>query len=279
MSAIAKTIWLLESRLFEDLSLDDVAAHAGVSRSHISRIFPAATGFSISGYLRSRRLTEAARQLAGGAPDILSVALQSGYGSHEAFTRAFRDQFGTTPDRVRRQRSTQNLELVEPLPMDESLKIRLDTPVFDDHPEMLMAGLKVHQKMSAPNLLPLQWQEFQQHLGHIPGQVGRSAFGVIGNVGEDGDDYDYYTTVEIDGRGALPSDLMTVRIPAQRLARFTHHGHISTIRSTIGAIFDKWPMHPGVTSEGNFGFIEYYGGDFDPVTGYGTIEIWIAVAK
>jgi len=277
MSAVAKTVWLLESRLFEVLSLDDVAVHAGVSPSHISRIFPAATGYSITGYLRARRLTEAARLLAGGAPDILAVALQSGYGSHEAFTRAFRDQFGMTPDQVRRRRSLDNLTLVEPLPMDESLKIRLDPPVFDNHPEMLMAGLKVHQKMSAPNTLPLQWQEFQQHLGHIPGAIGRAAYGVIGNVAEDGDGYDYYTTVEIDGKGALPSDLITLKLPAQRFARFTHRGHISTIRSTIGAIFDKWPMHPGVTSEGSFGFIEYYGPDFDPVTGNGTIEIWITV--
>jgi AraC family transcriptional regulator len=279
MSAVAKTVWLLESRLFEPLSLDEVAMHAGLSPSHISRIFPAATGYSITGYMRARRLTEAARLLADGAPDILSVALQSGYGSHEAFTRAFRDQFGMTPDQVRRQRSLDQLTLVEPLPMDESLKIRLDAPVFDDHSEMVMAGLKVHQKMSAPNTLPLQWQEFQQHLGHIPGAIGRAAFGVIGNVGEDGDEYDYYTTVEIDGKGALPSDLITLKLPAQRFARFAHRGHISTIRSTIGAIFDKWPMHPGVTSEGNFGFIEYYGPDFDPVTGSGTIEIWIAVQR
>ena len=115
MSAVAKTVWLLESRLFEAISLDDVANHAGVSRTHISHIFPAATGFSISGYLRARRLSEAAKLLAEGAPDILSVALEAGYGSHEAFTRAFRDQFDLTPDELRRKRSLSNLQLVEPL--------------------------------------------------------------------------------------------------------------------------------------------------------------------
>jgi AraC family transcriptional regulator len=45
-------------------------------------------------YVRGRRLTEAAKVLSDGAPDILTVALDAGYGSHEAFTRAFRDQFG-----------------------------------------------------------------------------------------------------------------------------------------------------------------------------------------
>ena len=99
MSAIAKTVWFIETRFRDnELSLDDMATHAGVSRSHLSRIFPIVTGWQLSAYLRGRRLTEAARELANGAPDILDVALDVGYGSHEAFTRAFRDQFGLTPD-------------------------------------------------------------------------------------------------------------------------------------------------------------------------------------
>ena len=48
-------------------------------------------------YVRARRLTR--RTHAGAnAPDILQVALDAGYGSHEAFTRAFRDCFGITPE-------------------------------------------------------------------------------------------------------------------------------------------------------------------------------------
>ncbi len=67
MSAIAKTIWMLESRFGQPVSLDELADHAGVSRSHLSRIFPQVTGYSISAYVRGRRLTEAAKALAGGA--------------------------------------------------------------------------------------------------------------------------------------------------------------------------------------------------------------------
>lgn len=96
MSTIAKMLWVLESRFNEPLSLQDLAQATGRSPTYLSRIFPMATGYSITGYLRARRLTEAARSLAAGAPDILAVALDAGYGSHEAFTRAFRSQFGIT---------------------------------------------------------------------------------------------------------------------------------------------------------------------------------------
>src|SRR5687768_16667283 len=132
MSAVAKTVWLIESRFRDSLSLDEMAAHAGVSRSHLSRLFPIATGYSLSSYVRGRRLTEAATALAKGAPDMLGVALDAGYGSHEAFTRAFRDQFALTPDELRRRRSLNALPLVEPLNMDTYQKVRLAPPKVED---------------------------------------------------------------------------------------------------------------------------------------------------
>ena len=84
------------------------------------RAFAAATGLSVMRYVRARRLTEAARALANGAPDILSVALDADYGSHEAFTRAFRDHFGVTPEAVRGSARLDNLKLQEPIIMDST---------------------------------------------------------------------------------------------------------------------------------------------------------------
>src|SRR5579863_7108524 len=99
---------------------------SGVSRYHVSRVFGLATGHSVMRYVRGRRLTEAARCLANGAPDILGVALDAGYGSHEAFTRAFRDQFGLTPEMLRAQGNLNNIELLEPIKMDETLLTSLE---------------------------------------------------------------------------------------------------------------------------------------------------------
>jgi AraC family transcriptional regulator len=105
MNLVGKALWYIESHFAEEISLDDIAAASDVSRYHISRAFGLATGLSAMRYVRGRRLTEAARTLSRGASDILQVALDAGYGSHEAFTRAFRDQFGLTPEAVRSSRS------------------------------------------------------------------------------------------------------------------------------------------------------------------------------
>src|ERR1700730_2814090 len=101
MNPAQKALWFIEGHLARELTLDEVAAIGGVSRYHMVRAFAAATGLSVMRYVRARRLSEAARALAGGAPDILRVALDADYGSHEAFTRAFRDHFGVTPEAVR----------------------------------------------------------------------------------------------------------------------------------------------------------------------------------
>ncbi len=73
--------------------------------------------------------------------DILSVAIEAGYGSHEAFTRAFRDQFGLTPETVRAQRHLDNLALPEPIKMDESFVANLEPPRLENGKPLLVAGL------------------------------------------------------------------------------------------------------------------------------------------
>src|ERR1700750_1360344 len=117
MNAAQKALWYIESHLAGPLTLDEIAAIAGISRFHMVRAFAAATGFSVMRYVRVRRLTEAARALANGAPDTLNVAREAEYGSHEAFTRAFRDQFGVTPEAVRAAHRLDHLELQEPILM------------------------------------------------------------------------------------------------------------------------------------------------------------------
>lgn len=275
MSAITKTIWLIESRSPDPLTLDEMASHAGVSRSHLSRIFPLATGYSISAYMRARRLSEAAKALADGAPDILAVALDAGYGSHEAFTRAFREQFGITPDEVRRRRSLDNLKTVEPLPMNANTAIKLPEPAIERRPAMRIAGLLERQEMSSSNGIPQQWQRFAPHVGHIPGAVPGAAYGVV--AGADENSCDYMTGVEVTATDDLPRGFKVLDVPAQRYARHRHWGHISTIRSTIGAIYEQWlPQSPHRQAEG-MSFVEYYGPDFNPATGLGTVEIWIGL--
>ena len=98
-----KALWTIERNLDRPLTLGELADACGVSPFRLAHAFGQTTGFSVMQYVRGRRLAEAAQALASGdAPDILNLALDAGYGSHEAFSRAFRAQFGRTPETVRK---------------------------------------------------------------------------------------------------------------------------------------------------------------------------------
>jgi AraC family transcriptional regulator len=275
MSAITRTIWLIETHLAMPVSLDELATHAGLSRAHLSRIFPLATGFTISGYTRARRLTEAARCLADGAPDILAVALDAGYGSHEAFTRAFREQFGLTPAELRGRRSTRDLNLVEPIPMDSNTSVKLAPPRIETMPSRKFGGIMQRHDMNEANTIPAQWQRLQPHLGHVRGAIPGAAYGIV--TEGDAQFCTYLCGVEITPSADLPAEFVAIDVPARRWARFAHEGHISTIRSTIRAIYDSWMPGSGERQAEGASFVEYYGPDFNPVTGLGTTEIWIGL--
>src|ERR1043165_216299 len=139
MNPAQKALWYIESNLASTLTLEEVAAIAGVSRFHLVRAFAAATGLSVMRYVRARRLTEAARALADGAPDILAVALDADYGSHEAFPRAFREHFGITPEAVRGAAQLGNLQLQEPIVMNSTVIDNLPSPRFETAKPLLVA--------------------------------------------------------------------------------------------------------------------------------------------
>ena len=86
-----------------DITIDDVASHAGFSTDYFNRIFFAHTGFTIMEYVRFSRLKKAARLLRTSELDILTIALDCGYEAHESFSRAFKNQYGISPSEYRKK--------------------------------------------------------------------------------------------------------------------------------------------------------------------------------
>ncbi len=273
MDPIGKALWFIESHFGGEVTLDDVARVAGVSRYHLTRAFGNATGHSVMRYLRARRLTQAARSLTDGATDILQVALDAGYGSHEAFTRAFRDQFGCTPEQVRAQGRLDTLPLVEAIKMDETLMTNLEPPRFEDGKPLIIVGLTERYTCESSKAIPAQWQRFAPHIGNVPGQVGDVAYGVRCNSDEAGN-FDYICGVEVSDFDDVPPELARLRIAPQRYAVFRHRDHISSIRRTMHTIWSRWLPESGheVADAPDF---ERYGEEFDPKTGNGGLEVWI----
>jgi AraC family transcriptional regulator len=277
MNPAQKALWFIEGHLGGALTLDEIADVAGVSRFHMVRAFAAATGLSVMRYVRARRLSEAARALAAGAPDILQLALDADYNSHEAFTRAFRDHFGITPEAVRRLARLDNLKLQEPIQMISTATDNLQAPRFETGKAFLVAGVVGRYSAENGAGIPSQWQRFHQSMQEIPGRIGKVAYGVCCN-GDDAGNFDYVAGVEVADFSDLPREFSRVRIAEARYAVFTHREHISTIRRTINAIWNRWLPASGLKVADAPSF-ERYDENFDPLTGNGGLEVWVPVRE
>ncbi|MFV0348594.1 MAG: GyrI-like domain-containing protein [Halodesulfovibrio sp.] len=87
------------------LSLETLAGVAHLSPFHFHRVFTGMVGESVKAYIRRLRLERASSMLAFTERPVLDVALESGYDSQEAFTRAFKTRFGSSPAQYRKSGS------------------------------------------------------------------------------------------------------------------------------------------------------------------------------
>jgi len=93
----------VHAHLEEPLDPGELAQVAGLSLHHFHRVFRGMTGESLMAFVRRSRLERAALRLKYSSTPVTTVALNSGYQSHEAFTRAFRGQFGLSPHEFRKE--------------------------------------------------------------------------------------------------------------------------------------------------------------------------------
>ena len=93
----------IETHLNDDLSLDQVAEYAGYSKFYLNRTFREEVGCTIYKYIQMRRMTEAAGMLVDGDQPIIEIALAAGYQSQQAFTDAFREVYGCSPNAYRQE--------------------------------------------------------------------------------------------------------------------------------------------------------------------------------
>ncbi len=91
----------IESNIDDEINISEVAEKAYCSSFHFQRMFYAIIGITPAEYIRRRRLTLAAMELAIGNDKVIDIAIKYGYNSPNAFTRAFRNMHGINPREVR----------------------------------------------------------------------------------------------------------------------------------------------------------------------------------
>ncbi len=99
---ITKALAFIEDNLTNDIKTEDIANELYCSKSLIEKLFRYVTNMSIRDYLIRRRMSKAAKDIVSFSDvSLLDIALKYGYSSNEAFTRAFKNIWHTSPSEYR----------------------------------------------------------------------------------------------------------------------------------------------------------------------------------
>jgi AraC-like DNA-binding protein len=103
---VARSVHFVEMHFGRQITLDDMAAAAGISKFYFSREFKDQTGLAPGEFLRGYRVVHAMDELLSSTERIGEIALATGYQNAAAFSRAFRKVTGSTPYLFRMTRIT-----------------------------------------------------------------------------------------------------------------------------------------------------------------------------
>lgn len=273
---LRRTLWLIETRLNDALTLEALARDLGVTPAWLTRAFAMATGRPLMRHVWARRLTEAARTLARpDPPSVLTVALDAGYASPEAFARAFRLAFGLSPRDLIARGTTDGLPLTPALEYPMTDTMTLTPPTIAAMPDRRIAGTRRRFTIATRAAIPGHWADHMAAGQSQPGADPLRWYGVCASFDEDGG-FDYIVGQEAVSGQALPAGWVTITLPAGNWARFRTTDHISSMGAMWDAIYRDWIGSDRLTPRDGPS-VEYYPPEFDGATGRGGYEIWMPV--
>jgi AraC family transcriptional regulator len=236
----------IDERWDGELTLDELSHVAALSKYHFHRQFSVLFGFTVHQYVQLVRLRRASYQLAFRGQRILEIALENGYESHEAFSRAFRKAMGQTPSSFREDPKWQHwFSTQEPLnvlrarhsgqiPRTEDVR-RLTFPptrvaVLEHRGDLRLLGESIRRF--------IQWRKETRR----PPAVSATFNIVYGDPATTAPaDHRFDLCAGIEGPVA-PNGLGVIEksIPGGRCAVLRHTGSDHTLFEAVGALYASW---------------------------------------
>ena len=254
ITTLNRLVEYVEDHLTEEIDIAALSASLGTTEYHLRRMFSSLAGMPLSEYIRRRRMTVAAADVLGDR-ELLETAVRFGYGSTEAFGRAFRAVHGASPGDVRRDGG--------PLLTQQQLRFRLTVEgntTMDariaDRPSFRLVGHSARVPLIHQGANP----HIQAHIASLPAAVhGRlkelsdtepaGLLQVSADVDSDyteGSELTYLHGVAIADGPPVPSDLDVIEVQAGSWVVFRTAGaYPAALQSTWAATATDWfPSNP-----------------------------------
>lgn len=238
MEDIGKAIQFIENHITDELTVDMVAAHVNISSFYFQKGFAMLCGFTLSEYIRNRRLALAGNDLATTDERIIDIAIKYGYDSPDSFTKAFSRFHGITPSAARKEKVM--LKSFAPLKIKLSLEggYLMDYKIEKKEAFTVIANAGTFSYEGAKEVIPQFWQE------HFATGKGKTVCGVYGiNIDEKmgNDIFEYLIADPYEEGKEVPEGFITKTIPEFTWAVFPCVGSMPNALQDVNTkIFTEW---------------------------------------
>ena len=236
-----RVIDFIGKHLDENLSLVELSEIACFSQYHFHRLFTAYTGVSLQQYIRWLRMKRAAHQLIIHKDfSILKIAIEAGFESHEAFTRAFKQDCGMTPTAFRKVCDWQYWEQ-PPYRLPNTEKNIMDVTIKN----LPARRLAVIEHRGDPNTLEqsvnklISWAASQSV--NLKPKAGEAfGFAYDDPKSTPAAEFRFDLAMTIPENLLLAAEVVEKRLPAGRYAIAMHKGPREKIGETVYAMYRQW---------------------------------------
>lgn len=167
----------------EALTLEHLSHKLGYSEFHISRKFKEISGMQFRDYLRYRRLAFALKELRDTENGILDIALDYGFSSHEAFTRAFKEAYGITPSEYRKNPIPVVLRtIIKPFDCYLLGIGEVGMAKSTEDVKIYFVTIPAHKFLHIKNYESIGYWDFWQKQSLIPGQDCETICGLLDSI-------------------------------------------------------------------------------------------------
>ena len=271
---LADAIAYIEENLTEDIDINEVAEKAYVSTFYFQKIFNVLCGFTVSEYIRNRRLTLAAQELCSTDCKVIDVALKYGYDSPDSFARAFTRFHGVNPSVAKEKGS--KLKSFAPLKIKLTLEggTMLEYKIVEKAQFTVMGKSRKFNTETSYEEIPKFWQE---HMGSSESEIVCGMYGIC--IDSDGKNFDYLIADNYIPWNEIPEGYETRVIPAGTWAVFPCRGALPKALQDVNTkIWSEWlPSCKAYKLAGNYNIEMYTPPCENPEENYS--EIWVPVEK
>lgn len=236
--AIRKAVSYIESHITEEITMYDVAAYVNVSPFYFHKGFSILCGYSITEYIRNRRLALAGEELMSSDTTVIALAMKYGYDSPDSFAKAFTRFHGYSPSAVRRDKTM--LKAFAPLQLTISLKggYAMDYRITDKEAFTVLAASKTIDYENAKKEVPAFWQE---HYASGAGKYVCGMFGINIDLQMGNERFEYLIADIYNPSVEIPKEFEVRMIPAFTWAVFPCKGALTQALQDVNEkIFSEW---------------------------------------